>query len=196
MIKKNGNTIEMIRGTDLLAVVEKLPPAEASDSENKTFREDAWKDFVKHVLSFVDLSEIIPLKIVVDASNGVAGLAVSKIQDVLPVEIIPLNFEPNGNFPNHSPNPLEAGSADEIGKMIKKEKADFGFMFDGDSDRVFLVDELGQLVRADVTLLLLAKYFLQKNPGMAVAYNEICSKAVPEFIKNGVAIQSGPLSDL
>ena len=101
----------------------------------------------------------------------------------MPVEIISLNFEPNGNFPNHSPNPLEVGSSDKIGEMIKSEKADLGIMFDGDADRIFLVNENGKLVAADITLLLLAKYFLQKNPGMAVAYNAICSKAVPEFIK-------------
>jgi len=181
MIKKTGSGLEMIRGTDLLPKIEQGNFKAGGELEAE--KQDIWKDFVNHILSFVDLSEILPLKIVVDASNGVAGSVISRIQDDLPVEIIPLNFEPNGNFPNHSPNPLEAGSADKIGETIIKEKADFGFMFDGDADRIFLVDEKGQLVRADATLLLLAKYFLEKNPGMAVAYNAICSKAVPEFIK-------------
>ncbi len=181
MIKKTGADLEMVRGTDLLPKIEpgKFKPGDEMETE----KQDIWKDFINHILSFVDLSEILPLKIVVDASNGVAGSVISKIQDDLPVEIIPLNFEPDGNFPNHSPNPLEAGSADKIGETILKERADLGFMFDGDADRIFLVDEKGQLVRADATLLLLAKYFLGKNPGMAVAYNAICSKAVPEFIK-------------
>lgn len=100
---------------------------------------------------------------------------------------------PNSHlFPNHSPNPLLAGSVDQIKKEVKKEKAEFGFIFDGDADRIFLVDEKGLLVRADVTLLLLAKYFLKKNPGSTIAYNAICSKAVPEFIKKwqGIPIRT------
>ncbi|MCX6721261.1 MAG: phosphomannomutase/phosphoglucomutase, partial [Candidatus Staskawiczbacteria bacterium] len=90
------------------------------------------------------------------------------------------------------PNPLEAGSADQASEAIKKHKADFGIMFDGDADRIFLVDETGKLVSADVVLLLLAKYFLQKNPGMAIAYNLICSKALPKFVKKwqGVPIRT------
>src|SRR3989344_4274507 len=121
------------------------------------------------------------VKIVVDASNGVIGNVLSKV--TLPVEIIPLNFRPDGNFPNHAPNPLEPGSSDQIKEAIKQHGADFGFMFDGDADRTFLVNEAGALAPADMVLLLLAKYFLRKNPKAAIAYNAICSKAVPEFVK-------------
>jgi len=183
MIQKIGSNIEMIRGKDLASLV----PVEAGNYEKEKIfdikHDDIWQDYINHIFSFIDLSEILPMKIVVDTSNGVGGLVISKIQDKLPVEIIPLNFEPEGNFPGHSPNPLEEGSADKISKIIKEEKADFGIMFDGDADRIFLVDENGELVRADATLLLLAKYFLEKNPSMAIAYNAICSKAVPEFVK-------------
>lgn len=182
LIRENGN-IEMIRGVDLLPLIGESSFKGAMEEEKQVFKKDIWQDFAKHTLSFADLSEIVPLKIIVDASNGVGGLMVSKIQDKLPVEIVPINFEPDGNFPNHSPNPLEKGSAEKIGELVKQEKADFGVMFDGDADRIFLVDETGKLVSADITLLLLAKHFLQKNPGMAIAYNAICSKAVPEFIK-------------
>lgn len=181
MMKKNNGVIEMVRGKELLPQIKFAHYTEGGELE--TEQKDIWKDFVGHVLSFVDLSEIVPLKIVVDASNGVAGRAISRLQDVLPIEIVALNFEPDGNFPNHAPNPLEKGSAEKIGEVIAQKKADFGFMFDGDADRVFLVDENGQLAKADATFLLLAKYFLGKNPGMAVAYNVICSKAVPQFIE-------------
>jgi phosphomannomutase len=183
MVKKNGNDIEIVRGKDLLSAIGESFVAVAPQDENEIFKKDIWKDYLSHILSFVDLSEITPLKIVIDASSGVAGRVISKIQDKLPVEIIPLNFEPDGNFPNHNPNPLLEGSTDQIGEIIKKEKADLGFIFDPDADRIFLIDENGHFTRGDVTLLLLAKYFLQKNPGMAVAYNAVCSKAVPEFIK-------------
>ena len=124
------------------------------------------------------MSTIKPLRVVVDASNGVIGKVISAIKEKVPLEIIDLNFNPDGNFPNHSPNPLLPGSVDQITKEIKKQKADFGFIFDGDADRVFLVDEKGQLVSADITLLFLAKYFLSKNSGAGIAYNAICSKAV------------------
>lgn len=192
MLERVNNNIEMVRGTDLVSLIGKSSFAGVMEEEKQVFKKDIWNDFAKHALSFADLSEIVPLKIVVDASNGVGGLMIEKIQDKLPVEIVKLNFEPNGNFPNHSPNPLEKGSAEKIGEMVVKEKADFGIMFDGDADRIFLVDETGKLVSADITLLLLAKHFLQKNPGMAIAYNAICSKVVPEFVEawGGKAIRT------
>lgn len=181
-IEKNENGAEIIRGKDLLSAVD------AGDFKNNIAKgvieqKNIWPDYTKHILSFVNLEKIRNFKVAVDASNGVAGLAVSKIGDKLSAKIFLLNYEPDGDFPNHSPNPLSEGSTDQIKKEIEKEGADFGFIFDGDGDRIFLVDENGWLVRADVTLLLLAKYFLQKNPGSAIAYNAICSKAAPEFIK-------------
>lgn len=186
MITKTGNDIKMVRGTDLLSVIKDSSfPAGSklgADGVGEITKKDIWQDYINHILSSTDLSEIVPLKIVVDASSGVAGLAISRIQDKLPVEIVPLNFEPDGNFPSHSPNPLENHSADKIGETVIKEKADFGIIFDGDADRIFLVDENGKLVKADIALLLMAKYFLGKDPGVSIAYNAICSKSVPEFI--------------
>lgn len=192
MLVKNGKDIQIVRGKDLLEAVGQLVKTEIPAQEGEINKLNIWQDFITHVLSFTDLSEITPLKIVVDASNGVAGLAIEKMQEKLPVEIIQMNFQPDGNFPNHAPNPLEKGSADKISEAVKAEKADFGLIFDGDVDRIFLVDEAGKMVSADVVLLLLAKYFLQKNPGMAVAYNAICSKAVPTFVKQwgGVPIKT------
>jgi len=181
MMKKDGDFINVIAGEDMREMA--MSGGFKEEKNGVIKKKDIWDDYLKHILSFVDLNEIVPMKIVVDASSGVAGHVISKIKDRLPVEIIPLNFEPDGNFPNHAPNPLEEGSIDGIGERIRKEKADLGFIFDGDADRVFLLDENGKLVRADATLLLLARYFLGKNPGMAVSYNAICSKAVPEFVK-------------
>jgi len=181
MIKKEGNNLKIIPGKDLLSVT-KLEPLK-SDYHLEIEKKDIWKDYINHVLSFIDLSEIIPMKIVVDASNGVAGRAILEMQDKLPVEILPLNFEPNGNFPNHGPNPLVEGSADQIKNEIKKQKADLGFIFDGDADRIYLITEQGEFVKADITLTLLAKYFLQKNPGAGIAFHVTCSKSVSAFVK-------------
>ena len=129
------------------------------------------------------LKKIKPMKVIVDASNGVAGLTISKIQNKLPVQIIPLNFDPDGNFPNHAPNPLLYGSTDQISNEIRKQKADLGFIFDADADRIYLITEKGDFTKADITLTLLAKYFLEKNPGAGIAYHVTCSKSVSEFIK-------------
>jgi phosphomannomutase len=183
MIKKTDGNIEMVRGESLRDIVGNENYADGEPLELN--KKDILKDYANHILSFVDLSRINPLKIVVDASNGVAGKIILEIKDKLPVEIISLNFEPNGDFPNHSPNPLAPGSAKQISDRVKAEAegVDFGLIFDGDADRVFLIDERGQLVRADVVLLILARYFLRKNVGSAIAYNAICSRAVPEFIK-------------
>ncbi len=190
MLHKTGNDIQIIRGKDLLESVEQGDVKIEDNFEIE--KKDIWEDYLRRILSFVDLSEINPLKIVVDASNGVAGNVISKITDKLPVEVVALNFNPDGNFPNHSPNPLEEGSVDKISEMIKSEKADLGIMFDGDADRIFMVDEQGELVRADIVLMLLAKCFLDKNPGMAISYNAICSRALPEFVKKwgGVPVRT------
>ncbi len=188
MIKREGKNVVWIRGQDLLPILKEDDLQEELRSEMS--KKDILEDYGNYISAFN--GEIKPFKIVVDASNGVIGNLISIIKNKLPVEIIDLNFEPNGNFPNHSPNPLAEGASNQIREVIKKEHADFGFMFDGDADRIFLVDEQGELVRGDVTLLLLAKYFLNKNPGMAIAYNVICSKAVPEFVKKwgGVPIRT------
>ena len=187
MIKKEGTDLVWVRGKDLLAVVEGGPVVD-NNAEIKQL--NIWPDYLKHMLSFS--GDIKPFKIVVDASSGVMGAVMEMIKTHLPCEIIPLNFEPDGNFPNHSPNPLEVGASDQIAKKIKDEKADFGFMFDADADRIFLVDENGQMVSADIVLLLLAKQFLAKEPGKGIAYNLICSRSVPEFVKQwgGVPIRT------
>ena len=177
MMVKRDNDIVWIRGKDLLPFVEE---AEFKSEDVKVKTQDIWPDYIKHMATFS--GDIKPFKVVVDASNGVMGAVLSKIKEKLPIEIIEVNFEPDGNFPNHSPNPLDEGASSQIAQKIQQEKADFGFMFDGDADRIFLVNEKGQLVSADMVLLLLAKRFLQTNPGKGVAYNLICSRSVPEFI--------------
>lgn len=180
MMVKKENNIVWIRGKDLFLTIENNDYEEKP--VGKIYEKDIWNDYINKILSFAT-EKIKPLKIAVDASNGVAGIAIAKIKDKLPIKITELNFEPNGNFPNHSPNPLEEGSANQIKKAISDNNLDFGFIFDADGDRIFLVDETGEMVSADIVLLILAKYFLQKEAGRAVAYNAICSKAVPEFIK-------------
>ncbi|MFA5197650.1 MAG: phosphomannomutase/phosphoglucomutase [Patescibacteria group bacterium] len=161
--------------------------------EDKTFAEQAVKgeinerdvisDYLNHVFNFVDLDNIKPFKVVVDAGNGMAGKIMPLLFEKLPCQMIPLNFELDGNFPAHPSNPLLPESQIEIKKKIVEEKADFGIIMDGDTDRLFFIDEKGEFIQADTTLLVLAKYFLEKEPGTGIAYNAICSRAVPEKVK-------------
>jgi len=181
MVAKKGKHIEIIKGADLLSTIEKN--VYEDKTKGKVYEKDIWQEYVNHILSFIDLKEINNFKVVIDASNGVIGKVIEKIEDKLPIEITKINFEPDGNFPNHPPNPLEKGSSDQISAEVKKQKANLGFIFDGDADRVYLITEDGNFIKADITLILLAKYFLQRNPGAYIAHHVTCSKAVPEFIK-------------
>ncbi len=180
MMRREGSDIIWIRGKELLDAVQDdaYVPQEVTVPAK-----DILADYISHMMAFTDVKQINPLKVVVDASNGVMGPVINAIKDKLPIEIIPLNFEPDGNFPNHSPNPLEKGAGDQIAAEISKHKADFGIMFDGDADRIFLVDEKGLILSSDITRLLLIKYFLQKKPGAAIVYDLICSRAVKDFIE-------------
>jgi len=186
LIRKNGDRVEFIRGKDLIDVVEN----DYKEAEGGKVEEiDIWSDYINHIFSFI--GDIEPFKVVVDAGNGMAGKVIPLIQDRLPLEIIPLNFELDGSFPAHPSNPLLKESSSQICEEVKKQKADFGFIFDGDADRIFLIDEKGNFKKGDVTILLLAEHLLKKNPGKAIIYNLVCSKAVPEFIKKwgGVPIK-------
>lgn len=180
MIIKDKDRIEMVRGKDLLLTIEKGSYQEVR--KGKIYEKNIWPDYISFVSKFLGKG-IKKFRVAVDASNGVMGTGLNKMEGKLPIEIVKLNFKPDGNFPNHSPNPLEKGSSGQISAKIQDKKADFGIMFDADADRIFLVDEKGQLVPADITLLLLAKYLLEKNPGSVIAHDPICSKSVDEFIK-------------
>jgi phosphomannomutase len=191
MIKKGVDSLsEVIRGEDLLKLINKELEDKEKFGEIKDL--NIWEDYISHILSFVNLEKIQPFKVVVDAGSGMAGKVIPLVKEKLPIKIIPLNFELDGNFPAHESNPLLEESTKQIKEKIKEEGADFGFIFDGDADRVYLIDEKSNFIRGDVSLLFLASHFLKKYPGKGVAYNLICSKAVPEFIKKmgGVPIRS------
>ncbi len=177
MVRKN---LKWIRGQDLKGLVrQKLADKPGGGLEQR----DIWDDFIAHLLSFVDIKTLKPLKVVVDAGNGMAGLVMPKLAASLPVQIEPLFFELDGSFPNRPSNPLLPGASEAIKQKVTDIKADLGVMFDGDTDRVFLIDEVGNFVPADITLLLLAREFLRREPGAAIAYNLICSRSVPELIR-------------
>lgn len=143
---------------------------------------DVTREWKEKILSFVDVRELKPFTVVADAGNGVAGKLVPEIFQGLPFKLIPLYFELDGNFPNHVPNPLiEKNNAALISK-INETKADVGITFDGDADRMFLIDDKGRFVSGSITSALLSRYLLEKNPGATLLYNAICGRVVPETI--------------
>jgi phosphomannomutase len=144
---------------------------------------DIWPAYVQRVLAFVDVAEIRPLKVVIDAANGMAGTMLPPILDRLPIEAVRCYFEPDGSFPNHEPNPLLPENREFIVRKTLEEGADFGVAFDGDADRCFFVDDAGEFVAGDFATALFAEGVLEKEPGAKVIYDVRASWAVPETIE-------------
>ena len=145
---------------------------------------DIWEQYVERVLSFVDPEAIKPLKVVVDAANGMAGVMLPPVLERLPqVETVRCYFEPDGTFPNHEPNPLLPENREFIVSKTLEEHADFGVAFDGDADRCFFVDDSGEFVPGDFVTALFAELVLEKEPGAKIIYDVRASWAVPEMIE-------------
>jgi phosphomannomutase len=150
---------------------------------------DIWPAFVDRVLSFVDVEAIEPLKVVIDAANGMAGVMLPPVLERLPrVETIRCFFEPDGTFPNHEPNPLLPENREFIIERTKAEGADVGVAFDGDADRCFFVDDSGEFVPGDFVTALFAELILEKEPGAKIIYDVRASWAVPETIERAGGI--------
>jgi len=138
--------------------------------------------YAAYLRGLVDLSESRPLKVVVDAGNGMGGYTVPAVLGGLPLEIVPLYFELDGNFPNHEANPLDPANLVDLQKAVVEAGADLGLAFDGDADRCFAVDERGEPVSPSAITALVAVRELAKAPGSAIIYNLITSRAVPEIV--------------
>jgi phosphomannomutase len=146
--------------------------------------EDVWSGFVEKVLSFIDADAIRPLRVVVDAANGMAGAMLPPVLERLPqLDVVRCNFELDGSFPNHEPNPLLPENREFIVTKTRDEGADLGVAYDGDADRCFFVDDTGEFVSGDFVTALLAEAVLEKEPGGKVIYDVRASRAVPETIE-------------
>jgi len=158
-----------------------------------TIREmEVLDEYIKHLLSFIDIRSIKPLRVAIDAGNGVGGIFLKELFRHLPCEIVPLYFEPDGNFPNHLPNPIDPGAIVDLRRAVLEHKCDLGAAFDGDADRIFLMDERGEVLNGGILAALVAKSILIKNPGSKVVYNIIASRVFPETVEKygGVPIKS------
>jgi phosphomannomutase len=144
---------------------------------------DVYPAFVDKVMSFIDVSAVAPLRVVIDGANGMAGAMLSPLLERLPVDAVPCFFEPDGTFPNHEPNPLLPENREFIVAKVLEEEADLGIAFDGDADRCFFVDDTGEFVSGDFVTALLAEAMLLKEPGSKVLYDVRASWAVPETVE-------------
>ena len=139
--------------------------------------------FADHVRGFVDVDALRPLKVAVDAGNGMAGLVVPAVFDALPFEVVPLYFELDGTFPNHPANPIEPENLLDLQAAVREHGCDIGLAFDGDADRMFCVDAEGNGVSPSLVTAVIADTTLRANPGETVLYNLICSRTVPETVE-------------
>ena len=143
---------------------------------------DIWGDYREHALSFIDPSAVKPLKVVVDGGNGMAGPMVGPILHKLGLELDEMYFEPNGEFPDHEPNPLLEKNRKLIEARVRSAGADLGIAWDGDADRCFFIDGEGAFCDGDFICALLARAALAKNPGAMILYDPRSSRAVPDLV--------------
>src|SRR5712671_7535305 len=168
-----------------------LAPPVGGQTPGQVQQRDIWPAYVDRVMSFIDVSAIRPLKVVIDAANGMAGVMLPPVLERLPmVEVVRCYFEPDGSFPNHEPNPLLPQNREFIVRKTLEEGADLGVAFDGDADRCFFVDDTGEFVPGDFVTALFAGNVLEKEPGAKIIYDVRASRAVPDTIERagGVAL--------
>src|SRR5712691_11893654 len=144
---------------------------------------DFLERYLQHLLSFADLEAFAPLTVAADAANGMAGLVVPALFDRLPAKLVPLYMELDGTFPNHPADPIQPENQADLRRSVTEHGADVGLAFDGDADRVFLVDEHAGDVSGSLVTALVAKGMLERHPGSKIVYNLICSWTVPEVIR-------------
>lgn len=163
-----------------------------SPSPGIMVRKSILEEYANHCLSFVDIAKVRPYHVVIDAGNGIAGRTLPPVLDRMPIKTTRLYFELDGTFPNHPASPIELENLRDLQAEIAQSGADFGAAFDGDADRMFLVDKFGNQVGGDLVTAMVAKSLLKKHPGETILYNLICSRAVPELVESlgGKAIRT------
>lgn len=157
-----------------------LPPTERKGTVAMI---DVWNEWKTKIWSLIDVSALKPLTVVADAGNGMAGKIIPYALEGTAVKVTPLFFELDGHFPNHVPNPLIPQNNKTLEAKLLELHADVGITFDGDADRMFLVDDKGRLISGTITAALLSRYILKKHPGETILYNAICGRIVPKVIE-------------
>ena len=159
------------------------PVRDSAKTGGTVRQQDLLADFGDHVLSFVDLGVMKPLKVIADTANGMGGHVVPGVFAKLPFDLEILYPELDGTFPNHPADPIQPENLVDLQRRVLEAKADIGLAFDGDADRVFLVDEKAQPISGSTTTAMVAKAMLEKKPGSTILHNLICSKSVAEVVR-------------
>jgi phosphomannomutase len=144
---------------------------------------DVYGEFHEAAMKFIDPSNVKPMKVVVDGGNGMGGPMVGPLLDRLPLDLVKLYWEPNGEFPDHEPNPMLEENRRFIVDKVRETGADLGIAWDGDADRCFFVDDTGRFVDGDFLTAILAEHLLAKKPGSAILYDVRASRAVPDIVE-------------
>ena len=152
-------------------------------NKGQVIQRDVTEEYISHALSFIDVNKLKPLKVVIDAGSGMARLVMPRVFNQLPCTLIPLYFELDGNFPNHPASPIEPENMEDLQKKVRETGADLGAAFDGDADRMFPVDEHGDVVDGSMVTAIVSQSLLRKQPGSTILYNLIVSKSVPELVQ-------------
>ncbi|HTV12838.1 MAG TPA: phosphomannomutase/phosphoglucomutase [Acidimicrobiales bacterium] len=174
---------------EIRAAVESDDLATAPQGKRGTVsHRDVLEDYAAKVRSFVDPSALAPLRVIADTANGMGGLVVPAVFEPLPFKLEVLYPELDGNFPNHPADPIQPANLRDLQARIVETGADVGLAFDGDADRCFVVDDKAQPVSGSTTTAIVAKAMLEKHPGSTILHNLICSKAVPEIIRENGGI--------
>jgi phosphomannomutase len=176
----------LLSGDQGIQDIRRLVEAEAYPlpaRQGQVTSQDFSQAFLEKVLSLVDIKSLRPLKVVVDTGNGMVGPILEQVYRKLPVQLVGLYLEPDGNLPNHGLDPLQPENRRELQQRVVQERADLGFAFDGDGDRFFTIDDRGQFVSGDFLTAIMGSYVLEKSPGSKIIYDVRASWAVPTMIK-------------
>jgi phosphomannomutase len=158
-------------------------PLPNTEKHGKVTTIDVYSAWKEKILSLVDVTTIKQMTVVVDAGNGMAGKLAPVLYAGLPIQLTPLFMELDGSFPNHVPNPLIESNNTTLIETVLAKRADIGLTFDGDADRMFLIDDKGRFISGTVTAAMLARYYLKQFPGSMILYNAICGRIVPQTIQ-------------
>ncbi len=158
------------------------PPAPA-DTPGSQSPKDVRGDYVDHLFEIVDASAFNEMSVAVDAGNGMAGVVIEQVFGRIPSKLHGLYLEPDGDFPNHHPDPLRPENLEDLLREMESSPYDLGVAFDGDADRAFFIDDEGTALPGSTTTAIIARWFLAREPGATIVHNLICSKAVPETVE-------------
>jgi phosphomannomutase len=169
--------------TEVRRLAESIGPSRGTAAKGQFRTQDMAQEYIDHLLSFADLESFAPLTVAADAANGMAGLVVPPLFERLPCKLVPLFMELDGTFPNHPADPIQPQNQIDLKRAVTEHGADLGLAFDGDADRVFLVDEQAEGVSGSMVTALVALGMLERHPGATILYNLICSRMVPEVVR-------------